>query len=183
MRKVLIYIGGPSQSGKSTLARSISKATNLKHIDLDKCEEIISLQTLQDNSEKWEKLKRVAADCIRDLADHSVIEGSQLWPEDIVKQNLNSELCTSLFLGYPNIGASKKLCELEAGGFDNATHISDLAPADRLTKIEKYICDSRRMQKSTNDNEAKFVDFSTWEEFEATKEKLILSISNCLESQ
>jgi hypothetical protein len=116
------------------------------------------------------------------LADHSVIEGNHLWPNDIANPEIDSILCTSLFLGYPNISASKKLSELEARGFLNAKHISELAPADRLKKIEKYIGDSRKMQKSAKENGVEFVDFSTWDEFEAMKEKLISRISCWLDS-
>lgn len=160
MRPVRFFLGGPSQSGKSTAARRICEALGLLHIDLDKDPEVMAIKRRFSGAARSAPLRVRCLERIAASQTHSLSEGSPLRPCDTMQLARHDARFVSAFCGYPAVAAAEKLRHLEKGGLQNADHLQALSGADRLARIEKYITGSQALRQQCAEYGIAFFDLS-----------------------
>lgn len=155
-----LFIGGPSQSGKSTTAQMVCDTLRCVHLNLDRDSEIIRIKQDLVGSARSQPLKRRCRELISQVSESSVIEGSPLNPEDILEISNEDNQFIGAFCGYPTVAPEKKLEQLEASGFRNAEHLRRCSEEDRLARIKKYIRASRILRDQCGDIGLPFFDYS-----------------------
>ena len=137
---------------------------------------------MTEGPKKNEAMKQAAADCVSGLTKNSIVEGSQLWPDDIQGYGLIEKLHACLFLGYADIKPEEKLKQLEERGLEDARHISEQSHNDQLQMLGRYIERSGKMRDIAAKHGIDYVDFSNWEHYEAKKDELISKILGWLDA-
>jgi len=163
-----LFIGGPSQSGKTTCAKLVRDHTGFDHVNLDKDREILEIKKkfpfqakrkLQQE-ERSERLRSRALEIIKNLKVNSVIEGSRFKPDDMEMITKGEPYFFSAFCAYPNADALQKLEAIEASGFKDASHLRRLSEQDRVIRIRNYIKTSQKIEASCLELGIPFFDFS-----------------------
>lgn len=162
-----IIIAGISRSGKTTIAKNLSRKHNLNYIPFDSI--ISTLENLypdlginhsDDNVEFSPVLARFMKEFLShiDYEDiHTVIDLYQLFPKDyLLFQNPNTQI---VYLGYTEITPEEKLAHIKRHCRDK-DWTNDVEDGEMLEILKLWIAESRIMKEQCAQFDIDFVDTS-----------------------
>ena len=179
--KLRIYIGGPSQAGKTTFSQELincleKSVRSVKVVELDK---VSGMDVAQEKNDADEQKRLAKAAINKDFcADIAIYEGSMLWPED-----LNDIDVFPIFLGYPCVTAEQKYNQIKSNGFKNADHLKG-DKCEAICKLIDWIKDSKKLRDFCNGKYLFFAptDPCSWDEdcYQPGKDPFKQAIENCV---
>ncbi len=180
VKPVRLFIGGPSQSGKSTTAQLICEQLGVEHVNLDRDATIIQIKKDFQGSERSQPLKSRCKSLLDDLKVPSVVEGSPLTPHDTAAIMRRDARFVSAFCGYPDIEPQEKLSQLEKAGFPQARHLRESTVEDRLERIKKYIRASQSFQRQCAECDVAFFDYSDLTNLDQSQQNMVHYFAHCI---
>jgi len=155
-----VYVGGPTQAGKSTLAKYISWATGLQAIELDQ-DRWITLARRSFNFKRRTPLQRLRAiQLLRQKRRTFVAEGIYLAPKDIAKILIGQTDVLALFIGYPKVSVADKKHVIQKNGYRDSFYLRLLSDGQLDNRLQDAIDISQRQQSACQNLGIPYFDFS-----------------------
>jgi|GEM_PF-5317270 len=172
-----IFLGGPSQAGKTTTATRLARDLGFLHICLDKDPSLHVTMQGPPIRNKHDRLRRRVFEIIDHAQADSVIEGSQVQPGEIAAHLRGDTSALCAFCGYPRADPDAWVDHLRQAGFPNAAHLRRLAPAQQVERLRKYRDTSRQVEQLCKELGLIFGDFSDLETRDADQGAFIARIA------
>ena len=172
-----IFLGGPSQSGKTTTAARLACKLGFVHICLDKDPALRTVMHGPPIENKHAHLRRRVFEIVDHARRDSIIEGSQVTPEEITAHLDGDPTALCAFCGYPHANLVERLRSLRDAGFPNAAHLRRRSHPERLARLRKYRDTGRRVEKMCKDLGLIFGDFSDLDTRDADQEDFMTRIA------
>ena len=155
-----IFIGGPTQAGKSTLAKHISWTTGLLAIDLD-IDRWITFARRRFTYKTRTPLQRWRTIQILQARRSSfVAEGIYLSPQDAGRYLRDNASVLTLFIGYPNVSVADKKYLIQRNGYRDSHYLKRLSPAALDQRLQNGIRISRMQRTVCQNLGIPYFDFS-----------------------
>ena len=176
MKAFRIFLGGPSQSGKTTIAERLAQQMGFVHICLDKDPALRAAMHGPPIENKHAHLRRRVFEIVDHARRDSIIEGSQVTPEEITAHLDGDPHALCVFCGYPRANLVEKLRSLRESGFPNAAHLRRRSHVERLARLRKYRDTARRVEDLCERLGLIFGDFSNLATRDADQEAFMRRI-------
>ena len=132
-----LYIGGVSQSGKTTVSARLADLLDLPHVDIDLDPVITLIRTRRRFWRRRKFLQWRSRMILARTRGPGIIDCPYLPPLTVVRPRFGLAPEQIAYFGYPEIEIDAKIAQLEADGFCNANHLSQLDP-DALRRMLIY---------------------------------------------
>lgn len=176
-----IYIGGPTQAGKSTLAKHISWTTGLLAIDLD-IDRWIALARRRFNYKARTPLQRWRTiQMLQTRRSSFVAEGIYLTPQSADRHLRNNASVLTLFIGYPNVSVADKKHLIQQNGYRDSHYLKRLSPAALDLRLQGGIRISRLQQTACQNLGIPYFDFSDVTQLRQSQEKVAFWVQRRME--
>ena len=173
-----IFLGGPSQSGKTTTAARLARKMDFVHICLDKDPALRTVMHGPPIENKHAHLRRRVFEIVDHARRDCIIEGSQVTPEEITAHLDGDPTALCVFCGYPRANLVEKLRSLRDADFPNAAHLRRRTHLERLARLQKYRDTGRRVEKMCEELGLIFGDFSDLDRRDADQEVFMTLIAD-----
>lgn len=176
MSRKVIFVGGASGSGKSTVLQRFVVGRGISLLQLDDLHRELrtAVRTDQLGIAATEAAALYAVRALLHAGGTALVEGGWVQPEDA--QRLSAEFPTSFvafFCGYPNVVPEGRLAELRK---QNQHYlVRGKSDDEALRGIEKQIRDSRSYEARATERGFAFVDFSSFVSGSVHLEQLLLA--------
>lgn len=178
-----IFVGGPSQSGKSTLSHMIANATGLDHIDVDRDKIIIWLRRFQRTKiGKWLTLHRTLQ-ILKKRAGPCVIDAPFIGPQWLRHRMDPDPQILVMFIGYPNTNVAEKMTLIRDNDFKYARHLKKCSVDEFEATIQYNKSLSETFQKQCKELEIAHFDVSDVSNLSATQSEIVSWVVGELNAQ
>jgi 2-phosphoglycerate kinase len=147
VNRQVIFIGGPSQSGKSTLSEKLAEQFGAVWYDLDLDPWV---RFLLKHSPARFSLRLVQLRCCYIIATTKgfcIIDCPYLSPDAITRLARHRTDLIPVFLGYPDADIAKLMAHLASLDFKNAAHLKKLDDPRLERALMRYRAICQRQQK------------------------------------
>ena len=160
MNRQVIFIGGPSQSGKSTLSAKLAEQSGAAWHDLDLDPWV---RFLLKHSPARFALRMVQLRCLyitSKAQGFCIIDCPYLSPDTLARLARHRTDLMPVFLGYPDADIAKLMAHLASLDFKNANHLKKLDGPRLERALMRYRDICQRQQKRCAALDIQYFDFS-----------------------
>ena len=185
MSSTIVFIGGQSQSTKSTVGKNLAEKLGFAYAQLDHCKakgEKLNIGQHSARGIQFETLQAMASDVIGACQEDTVIEGGWIIPEEIealtARVKANGNLLVPSFFGYPKATVKSRKAFLK--GKSNNHHKRGWRPSKTL---QSWIEFSKQQHASCERLGIPYFDFSQTEQLDSLQQAALTDIASRVHPQ
>ena len=173
-----ILIGGPSQAGKTTLAKKIAGATGYQHVQMDIDRLMLATRRIRfDGPRNFLRGLRGQA-ILRRAGPFTVVEGHQIAPAFAAAQVAQQPSLMAVFVGYPTCDIQMKIKTIRDDG--RRTYLTRLNDVKLGALIARWRDQSAALQAECHRLAIPFVDLSDLNALHALQDEAVKQLMDKL---